>query len=176
MNKLQKMLKSDPNVHTISSRDNQILCSKLKKKSRTEKDWDIIKEILMNCDVITMVPSVESDDICTVEHVLCVHGNLKVFTTVRTCKEYFDVIRTLYTEQIHGQLYGIGTIPFEEVAILAEEKEMLVDIDDPVVTERTFLILDGKNHRLKASKRPVDPTFTTYFRSMQRLFLTSHRR
>ena len=169
MKELRKQLRKNPNVHIISGKEKKTFQSLLKKKIRTEEEWEVIKDILTNCDVITIEPRVESKTFSRVGHILSFNGDLRVFTDPKICEDYLDAITALYSAQDYGGSFLIGILPFEYVASLAEEKEMVVCIDDPLYFKRTFLTLDGKKHLLKASMRLLDSEDEKKMKSLIRM-------
>lgn len=116
-----------PNAHFINKSGVELIKNKLSQGKRTETDWDEIKAILTQYDLVTAVPTNPTKHVRTIGHMLCYDGYLHVFTNLYDCQRFLDKICDLEKKKY---LFTIGKIPFSS-AIRASEKcmkELYIDI------------------------------------------------
>ena len=104
-----------PELNLVSKEEVALLKIKLGKSHRKESDWDVIKEILWNCNVLTFTPTIRVRGITNIGKILCEDGFLVVFSNIDDCTRYVQ----------------IGTIPFVDVLEIADQhnKDVLIDVN-----------------------------------------------
>ena len=135
-----------PDVHILSERDLSVLNKMLKKPHRSEKDWDVVKDILLDADLFTIEPP-RSKKVRAVEGALYEDGTLMAFTSLQKCQAY---IRKLSGEQ-GAQRYYINIISCETLFEIAEKKKAQLVIDKPENPFQMFFVYDSQTKRLGAS-------------------------
>ncbi|MBP5718165.1 MAG: hypothetical protein J6X53_04205, partial [Abditibacteriota bacterium] len=109
---------SAPDVHILSEHDLAVLDKMLSKPHRSEKDWDTIKDILLDADLFTIEPP-RSKKVRAVEGVLYENGTLLAFTSLQKCQAY---IRKLSGEQ-GARRYYMNVISCETLFEIARKKK-----------------------------------------------------
>ena len=142
---LRKVLNS-PDVHILSERDLSVLTKMLKKPHRSEKDWGVVKDILLDADLFTIEPP-RSKKIRAVEGVLYEDGTMMAFTSLQKCQAY---LRKLSGEQ-GAERYYINVISCETLFEIAEKKKSQLVIDKPENPFQMFFVYDSQTKRLGAS-------------------------
>lgn len=142
-------LSDDPEVNLISETDLSVLGKLLSKMHRSQKDWDRIQEILFSGDVFTAEPTIKSDSIRAVEHILCNDDVLFIFTTSEKCQKY---IRHLSEKDSSQRYFQIVTMPYETAVEIADDNHMQLFLDFPESESwKRFLAYDSETERLSAS-------------------------
>lgn len=118
----------DAEEHNLISKEEVALIKiKLGKSHRKESDWVVIKDILSSHNVIVAEPVKPDRRVPVKKHILCEDGVLIVFTNVEDCNEH---IRHLNRQDgVPDRLFQLGSMPFEEAVVIAEEYGMDLYID-----------------------------------------------
>ena len=135
-----------PDVHILSERDLSVLDKMLKKPHRSQKDWDVIQDILLDADLFTIEPP-RSKKVRAVDGVLYEDGTLMAFSSLQKCQDY---IRKLSGGQ-GAQRYYINVISCETLFEVAEKKKAQLVIDKPENPFQMFFVYDSQTKRLGAS-------------------------
>ena len=83
-------MKTIANARFINKSDVELIKNKLSQSKRTEADWDEIKAILSQYDLVTAVPTNPTKHVRTIGHMLCYDGYLHVFTNLYDCQRFLD--------------------------------------------------------------------------------------
>ena len=137
---------SAPDVRILSEHDLTVLDKMLSKPHRSERDWNIIKDILLDADLFTIEPP-RSKKIRAVEGVLYEDGTLLAFTSLQKCQAY---IRKLSGEQ-GEQRYYINVISCETLFEIAEKKKVQLVIDKPENPLQACFLYDSQTERLSVA-------------------------
>ena len=146
---LAQQLSDDAEVHLIPPENLVTLDKLLRKLRRSQKDWDKIQDILFAGDVITAEPMFESEDVQGVEHILCDHDVLLVFTTAEKCQNYILRLNKGYES---NRYFQIVTMPYETAVQIADDtrKKLFVDFH-PDRRFKRFLAYDSQTSRITAN-------------------------
>lgn len=137
-----------PDVHVLSERDLFVLDKMLKQPHRSDKDWDTIKDILLDADLFTIEPPrLNSKEARAVEGVLYEDGALMAFTSLQKCQAY---IRKLSGER-GTERYYINVISCDTLFEIAGRKKAQLVIDKPDNPFQQFFVYDSQTGRLAVS-------------------------
>lgn len=127
--------------HVLSDSEIAQLRIKVNKAHRSEKDWAVVKDLLMHKRLYTLQPAEKErmKQFC-VEGVLQDEGALMVFTSARACMEFAGA-HPITAMQTH---VSVVTLPFEHVVAIANDYEMGVCIDCRRGANEQFLYYNGK--------------------------------
>lgn len=126
----QKLLEDNPGIPIISKEDISKIKIKLGKSHRKESDWDVIKEILYNHDLITATPEHKTAYVDDKSGVLCEEGVLIAFTNFDDCERY---LKDLYKrDRSVGTMFHITSVPFPDIIEIADEnkKDLFIDVQN----------------------------------------------
>ena len=143
--KLREAL-SAPDVHMLSEDDLAVLDKMLSKPHRSEEDWDIIKDILLNADLFTIEPP-RSKKVRAVEGVLYENGALLAFTSLQRCQAY---IRKLSREQ-RARRYYMNVISCATLFEIAQKKRVQLVIDKSESPLQLCFLYDSQTECLSAA-------------------------
>ena len=128
---------------TLSQKELATLNIKMGKSHRSEKDWDAVKNILLNNCLFTMQPMDKKNaDMVCVEGIYSSNNALIAFTSVDDCKEYIFA----YELARLGGRFTIGTIPFVSLTQIADKYKTKLYISP--FPNREFLAYDGNTRTL----------------------------
>ncbi len=122
----------------------------LGKDSRNPDDWNRISDILEARFLVTLDLEVKYKNITSIKQILCVSNRLFLFTTPEECYEY---LQNLNRQGHPGGGFNLCTFNFFEVAMLADELGLTIEIDPPYFKSgpHTFLEYDPETKRLYAT-------------------------
>ena len=130
----QKLLEENPGIALIPKEDVSKIKIKMGKSHRKESDWDVIKEILYNHDLITAAPQNTTHYVNGVSGVLCEEGVLIAFTNFDDCERH---LKELYKRDNRiGSMFHITSVAFPDIIEIADKnkKDLFIDIQDKANT------------------------------------------
>lgn len=123
----EDFLEKNPGIQLIPKEDVDKIKIKLGKSHRKESDWDVIKKILMNHDLITASPQKRTRRVRDIQGVLYEEGVLVAFTNLDDCNKH---LKSLYEDNRRlGSVFNVKSLPFEELINIAEENKKNIFID-----------------------------------------------
>ncbi len=126
MEMVEETIANEPRLNLLTKKELATLKKLNDQPSRSEKDWDRIKEILFARCVFTAEPIIPSNTVKGVEHVLCDEGTLLIFTTFEKCQDYLQSIKD---KIINQRYFNFSTIDFLETIRIADRHHMNLYID-----------------------------------------------
>ena len=136
---------SDYNL--ISEKELALLKIKLGKSKRNEKDWSVIKEMLLAHDLIVPELLEESNEMGNINGAMYIDNYLIAFTNPDDCSRQMQSFSQDYMMTLRWQL---GIRSFVEMAHIADQTEKILCID---------LVRDGRTRFITYSKGRVEATF-----------------
>lgn len=137
-----------PYLRIISKENVSMLKIKLGKNHRKESDWTIIKKILYNHDLITVNVTRPVPGITSVEHILCEENALLAFSNFDDCEKHIRYLQTFTSLERYVE---VGSIPFETVIEVADNRQMPVYIDLTMEPNRKIIVYNPQERRFTAS-------------------------
>ena len=147
---IRKLIKKNPEIALMPTKKLNRYRTLLKKGHRTEEDWDIIKDLLLECHVLSIEPSKELPPYKPNQHILQQGKDLLVFTNAKSCQKYLDHLSKFYKKRAADTLFLIGSLPFQEVMDFADDSKLDIVIDDPLRIEEKYLKYTSQEGKLTA--------------------------
>ena len=131
-------------ANLISDKDLSIIKIKLGKSKRNEKDWSVIKEILLAHDLIVPVSLDENVAIGNVGGVMRIDQMLIAFTNPDDCSRQMKA----FSEDLEMTLrWQMKFMPFTDLGNIADDAGLILCID---------MITDGRNRFITYSNGRVE--------------------
>ena len=105
----------------IPSNDVAQIKIKLGKSHRKESDWEYIKKLLSEHDVLLAAPKKDDYDIEEVEHMSLRGDSLFVFTNLDDCVRFISEVN--FQDGKMDREFDLGTRPFEQCVDISNETE-----------------------------------------------------
>ena len=133
-------------ANLISDKDLSIIKIKLGKSKRNEKDWSVIKEILLAHDLIVPVSLDENVAIGNVGGVMRIDQILIAFTNPDDCSRQMKA----FSEDLEMTLrWQMKFMPFTDLMNIADNAGLMLCID--MITDRRNRFITYSNGRVEAS-------------------------
>lgn len=121
----------------LSDEEVSILKIKTGKNHRTEKDWNVIKDLLSEKSVITMNSmNKKLFRKTSIENIFTNQGFLLVFSNIDDCINY---VKWFNQQIMRDGSFEIGTIPLKDVLEISDRECIPVAIDINPVTQGHFI-------------------------------------
>lgn len=140
---------NDQQLDMIPAKDVSTIKIKLGKSHRKEADWEVIKDILRDSNIIVMETREKTRKIRNVDHILYDSGYLVTFTNLDDCKKYISELNV--REGRVGRMFLIGVMPFLQATEIADAHKMDILIDPQFEKNSMCIRYDSEKHMLAAT-------------------------
>ena len=138
------MMESKESPKLISKQELSALKIKLVKRHRSQKDWNIINELLLNHDLIVPESLDEDYNIEMIHGAMCLDGAFIAFTNMVDCS---SVMKFFFEDKMGPLRWQMNFKSFVDMAHIADAAGCSLYIDP---------ILDGKNRFISYSQGHVE--------------------
>lgn len=147
------------NLNLITTAESLELKMLLEPLFRTEAQWDRVKEILLDKDVITATPidktgaATETESLKSVDGILCYRKHLYIFSSFKKCQEFQTRLRT--EDKIQHDMYSLSSFKFTDAVDITDEHKMecFLDYPDKEHFMEKFIAYNSKDKKIHASIR-----------------------